>query len=169
VLFRSLGACLSGAGSTIIAFADALSTLTRIEGAFRAAAADLDLPGRVAGTKYRGEFEERMKRVTDEIRKAGGEIVALLKTGSAYFSPGTATVAMAESILNDQKRIMAASVWCEKEYGIGGYFMGVPAILGAQGVEKVVEIELVAEEKAAFQKSLDSVKKTVQEMKGKGF
>jgi malate dehydrogenase len=113
--------------------------------------------------------KDRLAALVDRTRKAGGEIVALLKTGSAYFSPGTATVAMAESILNDQKRIMAASVWCEKEYGIGGYFMGVPAILGAQGVEKVVEIELVAEEKAAFQKSLDSVKKTVQEMKGKGF
>jgi len=113
--------------------------------------------------------QDRLAAMVDRTRKAGGEIVALLKTGSAYFSPGSATVTMAESILHDQRRIMPCSVWCEKEYSVGGYFMGVPAILGAKGVEKVVEIDLNAEEKAAFQKSLDSVKKTVQEMKGKGF
>jgi malate dehydrogenase len=112
---------------------------------------------------------DRLAALVDRTRKAGGEIVGLLKTGSAFFSPGTATVTMAESILNDQKRIMAVSAWCEKEYGIGGYFMGVPAVLGVKGVEKVVEIELQGDEKTAFQKSLDSVKKTVQEMKGKGF
>jgi malate dehydrogenase len=112
---------------------------------------------------------DRLTALVDRTRKAGGEIVGLLKTGSAFFSPGTATVTMAESILNDQKRIMAVSAWCEKEYGIGGYFMGVPAVLGVKGVEKVVEIELQGDEKTAFQKSLDSVKKTVQEMKGKGF
>ncbi|MCX5858580.1 MAG: malate dehydrogenase [Proteobacteria bacterium] len=112
---------------------------------------------------------DRLAALVDRTRKAGGEIVALLKTGSAYFSPGSATVTMAEAILNDQRRVMPCSVWCEKEYGVGGYFMGVPAVLGATGVQKVVEIDLNAEEKAAFQKSLDSVKKTVQEMKGKGF
>ena len=113
--------------------------------------------------------KEKLDALVARTRKAGGEIVGLLKTGSAYFSPAHATAAMAESILHDCRRIMPASAWCEKEYGIGGYFMGVPAELGAGGVRKVVEIDLTDEEKAAFAKSLESVKKTVGEMKEKGF
>jgi len=111
----------------------------------------------------------RLDALVERTRKAGGEIVGLLKTGSAYFSPAHASAAMAESILHDCRRVMPASVWCEREYGVGGCFMGVPAQLGAVGVEKIIEIALNEEEKAAFARSLESVKKTVGEMKGKGF
>jgi malate/lactate dehydrogenase len=72
----------------------------------------------------------------------GAEIVKLLKTGSAYYAPAAATVAMAESIIRDKKRILPCAAYCEKEYGVGGFFVGVPCILGSEGVERVIEVEL---------------------------
>jgi malate dehydrogenase len=107
--------------------------------------------------------KDRLDAIVDRARKGGGEIVALLKTGSAYYAPAAATVQMAEAIIKDKKRILPVAAYCDKEYGIGGYFVGVPAVLGKDGVEKVLEVPLSAEEKAAFQVSIDHVKELVRD------
>ena len=96
-------------------------------------------------------------------RKAGTEIVGLLKTGSAYFSPAASSIAMAESYLKDKKRIFPCASLCEGEYGIDGYFIGVPVTIGAGGVEKIFEIKITDEERAALANSLEAVKKAVAE------
>lgn len=108
---------------------------------------------------------ERIEALVDRTRKGGGEIVGLLKTGSAFFAPSASAVQMAESILKDQKRILPCAAYCDKEYGVGGYFVGVPVMLGGKGVEKVVEIQLTPEEKALFDKSVQAVKELVAGMK----
>jgi malate dehydrogenase len=108
---------------------------------------------------------ERLEEIVKRARNGGAEIVGLLKTGSAYYAPAAATVAMAESIIRDKKRIMPCAAYCDKEYGIGGYFVGVPCILGTEGVEKVIEIELDDEERKAFQTSVDHVKELVKVVK----
>ncbi len=105
--------------------------------------------------------QDRLDAIVDRARKGGGEIVSLLKTGSAYYAPAAASVQMAEAIIKDKKRILPCAAFCGKEYGIGGYFVGVPCMLGAAGVEKVLEVQLSAEEKAAFQTSIDHVKELV--------
>jgi malate dehydrogenase len=109
--------------------------------------------------------KERLDAIVDRTRKGGGEIVALLKTGSAFYAPATSAIAMAEAYLKDQKRVMPCAAMLEGEYGVNGYYMGVPVQIGAGGVEKVLEIDLTADEKAMFQKSFESVKKTVDEIK----
>src|SRR6266496_5548641 len=98
--------------------------------------------------------KERIDAIVDRARKGGAEIVNLLKTGSAYYAPASATVAMAESIIRDKKRILPCAAYCEKEYGIGGYFVGVPCVLGKDGVEKVIEIEMDEGERKMFQSSV---------------
>jgi malate dehydrogenase len=108
---------------------------------------------------------ERLEEIVKRARNGGAEIVGLLKTGSAYYAPAADTVAMAESIIRDKKRIMPCAAYCDKEYGIGGYFVGVPCILGTEGVEKVIEIELDDEERKAFQTSVDHVKELVKVVK----
>jgi malate dehydrogenase len=85
----------------------------------------------------------------------------LLKTGSAYYAPSAAAVEMAESILKDKKKILPCAAYLEGEYGVNGYFVGVPVKLGAGGVEKVIEVELTPEERAGLQKSVDAVKELV--------
>ncbi|RMF74493.1 MAG: malate dehydrogenase [Planctomycetota bacterium] len=100
----------------------------------------------------------KLDEIVTRTRNGGAEIVGLLKTGSAYYAPSAATVAMAESIIRDKKRVMASAAYCESEYGVGGYFVGVPAVLGAGGVEKVIEVELDAKEKEMFQTSVEHVK-----------
>jgi malate dehydrogenase len=92
-------------------------------------------------------------------------LVALYKTGSAYFAPAASAIAMAESYLLDRKRILPCAAYLEGEYGIRGYFMGVPAQLGAGGVEKVIELALSSEEKAEMEKSFQSVKRTIDSVK----
>ncbi len=109
--------------------------------------------------------QERIDALVERTRKGGGEIVSLLKTGSAFYAPSAAAVQMAESILKDQKRILPCCAYCDKEYGVGGYFVGVPAMLGAGGVEKVIEIQLTAEEKAAFDNSVAAVEELVASIK----
>jgi len=99
-------------------------------------------------------------------RKGGGEIVSLLKTGSAFYAPAAASVQMAEAILRDQKRILPCAVYCDKEYGVGGYFVGVPAVIGAAGCERVIEVELTLEERAAFNKSVQHVRDLVAQVDG---
>jgi malate dehydrogenase len=105
---------------------------------------------------------ERIEALVDRTRKGGGEIVNLLKTGSAFFAPSASAVQMAESILKDKKRILPCAAYCDKEYGVGGFFVGVPVKLGASGVEQVIEIKLLPEEKAAFDRSTEEVRKLVK-------
>lgn len=102
--------------------------------------------------------EDRLEEIVERTKKGGGEIVALLEKGSAYQAPASGTIAMVESILKDQKRIIPTAAYCDSEYGVGGAYVGVPAILGAKGVEKIVEVELTEEEKDAFAASCDAVK-----------
>lgn len=109
--------------------------------------------------------KDKLDAIVDRARKGGAEIVGLLKTGSAYYAPAAATVEMAEAIIRDKKRILPCAAYCDKEYGIGGYFVGVPCILGTNGVEKVIEIELDENEKKMFQTSIDHVKELVKAVK----
>ncbi|MBA2116913.1 malate dehydrogenase [Bremerella alba] len=108
--------------------------------------------------------EKRLEEIVDRARKGGAEIVGLLKTGSAYYAPAAATTQMVEAIVRDKKRLIPCAAYCDKEYGVGGYYVGVPVILGSNGVEKVVELELTEQEKSDFQKSVDAVKGLVEAM-----
>jgi malate dehydrogenase len=109
--------------------------------------------------------KDRLEEIVKRTRGGGAEIVGLLKTGSAYYAPASATVAMAESVIRDKKRILPCAAYCDKEYGIGGYFVGVPCILGTGGVERVIEIELDEAERKMFQTSIDHVKELVKSIK----
>jgi len=104
---------------------------------------------------------EKIDAIVDRTRLAGGEIVDLLKTGSAFYSPAAASIEIAESYLRDQKRMLPCAAYLEGEYGVRGYFMGVPVIIGSGGVEKVIELELTAKEKQAFRVSFEHVKELV--------
>jgi malate dehydrogenase len=101
---------------------------------------------------------EQISRLVERTRNGGAEIVALLKTGSAYYAPSAATLEMVEAMLQDKKKILPCSAYLEGEYGVKGAFAGVPVKLGAKGVEQVVEITLSADENAAFMKSVDAVR-----------
>jgi malate dehydrogenase len=105
---------------------------------------------------------ERLAEIVQRARDGGAEIVKLLKTGSAYYAPAASTIAMAESIVKDKKRILPAAAYCDKEYGIGGFFVGVPCVLGSAGVERIIEVELDEAERKAFQTSVDHVKELVK-------
>lgn len=105
--------------------------------------------------------KERIEAIVARTRLAGGEIVDLLKTGSAFYSPAAASIEMAESYLRDRKRTLPCATYLEGEYGVSGYFMGVPVIIGSGGVEKVIELELTAKEKQAFRVSFEHVKELV--------
>lgn len=107
---------------------------------------------------------QRLDQIEDRVRKAGGEIVALLKTGSAFYSPASAAIRMAESYLFDKKEILPCAAYLEGEYGVKGYYFGVPVMIGAGGVEKVIEIELSPREKTAFEQSFARVKELVETM-----
>ena len=107
---------------------------------------------------------KRLDEIVDRTRKGGAEIVGLLKTGSAYYAPAAATAQMVEAIVRDKKRLLPCAAYCDKEYGVGGYFVGVPAILGKNGVERVIELNLNEQEQAAFQNSVDAVKDLVAAM-----
>jgi malate dehydrogenase len=106
----------------------------------------------------------RLEEIIDRTRKGGAEIVSLLKTGSAYYAPAAATAQMVEAIVRDKKRLIPCAAYCDKEYGVGGYYVGVPIVLGAAGVERIVELKLTPEEQAAFKKSVDAVKELVTTM-----
>jgi malate dehydrogenase len=109
--------------------------------------------------------KDRVDAIVERTRKGGGEIVALYKTGSAYYAPAAASIAMAESYLRDKKRVLPCAAYLEGEYGIQGCYFGVPVVIGAGGVERVLEVKLSDEERALVLKSLESVKKTVAETK----
>jgi len=109
--------------------------------------------------------KKRIDEIVLRTQFGGGEIVKLLKTGSAYYAPASSVVEMVESILLDRKRVLPAAAYLNGEYGAKGLWVGVPCILGAKGVEKVVEIKLTKEEKAVFKKSVSHVKKLVKNLK----
>lgn len=108
---------------------------------------------------------ERLEEIVQRTRVGGGEIVNLLGNGSAYYAPAAAMVEMAEAILKDQKRVLPSIAYLEGEYGYEGIYLGVPTLLGAGGIEKVYELELTAEEKAALDHSADAVKDVMTALK----
>ncbi|PVE59977.1 malate dehydrogenase [Arthrobacter sp. TPD3018] len=110
--------------------------------------------------------QEKVDEIIKRTRGGGGEIVALLKTGSAYYAPATSGIAMAEAYLYDQKRILPAAAHLSGEYGIDNLYVGVPVVIGAGGVEKVVEVKLSDEAKANLQVSVDAVKELLVACKG---
>jgi malate dehydrogenase len=105
--------------------------------------------------------QDRIDALVDRARTGGAEIVALLKTGSAYYAPAAATVQMAEAIARDKKRILPCSAWLEGEYGMNGLFLGVPCKLGRSGLEGIIEVELTDDERAALGRSADAVRETM--------
>ena len=107
---------------------------------------------------------QRIAALVERTRKGGGEIVNLLKTGSAFYAPGASAAQMAEAILTGRKRLLAASVLLDGEYGMKDLFIGVPIILGAEGVEEIIPLKLSAEEMSLLQKSGEAVKKTIAEL-----
>jgi malate dehydrogenase len=110
--------------------------------------------------------QERIDAIVDRTRKGGGEIVALLKTGSAYYAPATSGIEMAEAYLKDKKRLLPCAAHLTGQYGVDDLYVGVPVVLGAGGVEKVVEIELDDEARANFQQSVDAVKELIEACRG---
>jgi malate dehydrogenase len=101
---------------------------------------------------------DRIKAISDRTRDGGGEIVKLLKTGSAYYAPAGATVDMVRAVLNDEKKILPASAYLEGQYGIKDLYIGVPVVLGGNGVEKIIELKLSSEELGMLQKSAETYK-----------
>ena len=108
--------------------------------------------------------QDRVEAIVQRTRDGGGEIVSLLKTGSAFYAPSAAVLQMVDSILLDKRRILPAAAYLDGEYGVSGVFIGVPVILGANGVEKVIELELTDEEQTGFQKSLEAVNELIEAM-----
>ncbi|HYC06136.1 MAG TPA: malate dehydrogenase [Azospirillaceae bacterium] len=106
--------------------------------------------------------QERLDKIVQRTRDGGAEIVGLLKTGSAFYAPASSAIAMAESYLRDKKRVLPCAAKLTGQYGVDGLYIGVPVIIGAGGVEKIVEIELNADEKAMFDKSVDAVRQLVE-------
>jgi len=106
----------------------------------------------------------RLDEIVDRTRKGGAEIVGLLETGSAYYAPAAACAQMVEAIVRDKKRVIPCAAYCDSEYGVGGYYVGVPVILGAGGVEKILVLDLEPEEKTAFDHSVSAVKELVAAM-----
>ncbi len=110
--------------------------------------------------------EQRIEEIVQRVRDGGAEIVGLLKTGSAYYAPASSAIAMAESYLKDARRILPCAARVNGEYGVKGLYVGVPVLIGANGVEKVVEIRLDKEEKKAFNKSVEHVKALMEVARG---
>jgi malate dehydrogenase len=108
--------------------------------------------------------KDRLDKIVDRARHGGAEIVGLLKTGSAYYAPAAASAQMVEAVVRDKKRLVPCAAYCGKEYGVGGYFVGVPVILGSGGVEKIIELDLLPDERAGLDKSIAAVKDLVAAM-----
>jgi len=109
--------------------------------------------------------KEKINAIVERTKGAGGEVVALLKSGSAFVSPAISAIEMAEAILRDKKRVLACACLCEGEYGVDGLYVGVPCVLGAGGVERILEVELNAEERKMFDASVEHVKTLVEQIK----
>ena len=119
--------------------------------------------------KSKDKAAEVMAAIVARTADAGGEVVRLLKTGSAFYSPASSAIAMAESILRDEKRVLPVCAHLDGEYGVKGYYVGVPAVLGGKGVEKVVEVSLDSTEQVLFDKSVNAVKGLVEDLKRLNF
>jgi malate dehydrogenase len=107
---------------------------------------------------------ERVQALVERTANGGAEIVALLKAGSAYYAPAASTFEMVDSILNDRKRVLPCAAYLQGEYGVDGLFVGVPIVIGAGGMERVIEIKLSDDERAAFQHSADAVRELVTKL-----
>jgi malate dehydrogenase len=105
--------------------------------------------------------QERIDAIVQRTRQGGGEIVGLLKTGSAFYAPATSAIMMAESFLKDKKRVLPAAAHLSGQYGVDDLYVGVPIVIGADGVERIVEIELDATARSNFQVSVDAVKELI--------
>ncbi len=106
--------------------------------------------------------QAKIDAIVKRTRDGGGEIVALLKTGSAFYAPAASAIAMAESYLLDKKRVLPCAAKLNGEYGVKGLYIGVPVIIGANGIEKIIEVQFDKDEKAMFDKSVDAVRGLVQ-------
>jgi malate dehydrogenase len=109
--------------------------------------------------------KERLDAIVDRVRYAGGEIVKLFGNGSAYYAPAACAIEMAEAYLKDKKRVIPSAALCEGEFGVDGYFIGVPTVIGAGGIEKILEFTLLPHEQEMLNNTLKAVKKTVVETK----
>ncbi len=105
---------------------------------------------------------ERLDQIVQRTRDGGGEIVALLKSGSAYYAPASSAIQMAEAYLKDKKRVLPCAAWLDGEYGVDGLYVGVPVVIGAGGVERIVEVKLDKDERAQFEKSVAAVRSLVE-------
>ncbi len=109
--------------------------------------------------------KERIDAIVERTRKGGGEIISLLKTGSAYYAPATSAIEMLECYLQDKRKILGCAAYLQSEYGVKDIYVGVPVVVGKNGVEKVVEIKLNPEEQALFNQSVDGVRKLIESVK----
>jgi malate dehydrogenase len=107
----------------------------------------------------------KLDAIVDRTRNGGAEIVKHLKTGSAYYAPSAAAVQMVESIVRDQKRVLPCAAWLEGEYAMTGLFLGVPCVLGRRGLERIIEVQLTSEERAALEKSAEAVREPMKAVK----
>ena len=117
----------------------------------------------------KNKAKEVMNAMVERTKMAGGEVVKLLKTGSAFYSPASAAIAMLESIIFDEKRLLPVCAFLQGEFGVNGYYVGVPAVLGSTGVEKVIEFTLDKEEQTLLDNSVNAVKSLVADMERLGF
>ena len=109
--------------------------------------------------------QERIEAIVERTQNGGAEIVGLLKTGSAYYAPATSAIEMAESYLKDKKRVVPCAAYLNGQFGLKDIYVGVPVVIGAKGVERVVEIDLNSGERAAFEKSAESVRGLIEACK----
>jgi malate dehydrogenase len=109
--------------------------------------------------------EEKLEGIIQRTRDGGAEIVGLLKTGSAFYAPATSAIEMAEAYLKDQKRVLPCAAYCKNQFGLNGMYVGVPTIIGAGGIEKIVEIKLSEDEQLMFEKSVQAVNGLVKACK----
>jgi malate dehydrogenase len=115
--------------------------------------------------KMKWTTQQRLDEIVERTRKGGGEIVNLLKTGSAFYAPAASAVAMAESYLRDKKRVLPCATYLNGEYGVKDLYVGVPAVIGGKGIERIVEIQLNGTERGMFEKSVDAVSSLVEACK----
>lgn len=127
----------------------------------------MELLERKYGDKTKAK--EVMDAMVKRTKMAGGEVVKLLKTGSAFYSPASSAISMAEAIIYDEKRLLPVCAFLQGEYGVDGYYVGVPAVIGSSGIEKVIEFELDEEEQSAFDNSTNAVKTLITDMERLGF
>jgi malate dehydrogenase len=112
--------------------------------------------------------QDKLDSIVERTRKGGGEIVNLLKTGSAFYAPASSAIAMAESYLKDKKRVLPAAAYLTGQYGVDGLYVGVPVVIGDSGIERIVELSFTDEEQQMFNHSVDSVRELVDACKKLG-